>query len=479
MRLLRRNCFLCLLSLLALAAHAQPDVASDIIYSTKDTLNKPADTVALYTIKKIFVEGNKHTKQSIVLRELSFKEGEQYPLNVIVEKFGESKKQLLSSELFHEVVIALKSFQGHDVYVQVNVKERWYIFPLPFFKLADRNFAEWREKGMSLDRVNYGVDISHKNLTGRNDKLNIYLMTGFTRQVQLSYRGLFLDSAMKWSSGFSVAFGKTREISYDNINTKLIAYKNDDDYVYRFFRANVELTYRPALKTRHSFSVSYNEMSVADTIYKLNPKFFNSNSTLKFPEFNYKLSYVDVDYYPYPRSGYVAEVNFNQKGFSKQFNLSQLTLKGSQYFPINDKWFFNLRLLGHVKIPFEQPFIMRRFLPGEGYMQGFEEAIIDGVAGGYAKGIFTREIFNWAYSIPSKKIDRLNHIPVRIYAKVYGNTGYAYDNQPTIGGVSNKLLFTGGVGLDIVVFYDWIIKLEYSFNSLGQNGLYLHRRDYY
>jgi hypothetical protein len=38
------------------------------------------------------------------------------------------------------------------------------------------------------------------------------------------------------------------------------------------------------------------------------------------------------------------------------------------------------------------------------------------------------------------------------------------------------MLYSGGLGIDIITFYDVVIKLEWSFNQLGQNGLFLHRK---
>jgi len=38
------------------------------------------------------------------------------------------------------------------------------------------------------------------------------------------------------------------------------------------------------------------------------------------------------------------------------------------------------------------------------------------------------------------------------------------------------LLRTWGLGLDIVSIYDFLFKIEYSFNQLGRNGLYLQTR---
>jgi len=56
------------------------------------------------------------------------------------------------------------------------------------------------------------------------------------------------------------------------------------------------------------------------------------------------------------------------------------------------------------------------------------------------------------------------------------NNDFAYVNAPFNGErstFSNRGLWGGGVGLDLVVFYDKIWKFEYSFNHLGETGFYL------
>ncbi len=41
--------------------------------------------------------------------------------------------------------------------------------------------------------------------------------------------------------------------------------------------------------------------------------------------------------------------------------------------------------------------------------------------------------------------------------------------------MNNQLLKTAGFGLDILTIYDWVIKLDVSFNQFDNGGkLYLH-----
>jgi hypothetical protein len=36
-------------------------------------------------------------------------------------------------------------------------------------------------------------------------------------------------------------------------------------------------------------------------------------------------------------------------------------------------------------------------------------------------------------------------------------------------------LHAAGIGIDLLTLYDITFRFEYSFNQLGQNGLFLHR----
>ena len=159
----------------------------------------PAPDDRLFVVKNIFVEGNKRTKTNVVLRELFFKPGDAMLLLDLVRRFEGSRQQLMNTALFHEVVVALKSFNGYDVDIIIVVKERWYIFPVPYFKPVDRNLNQWLvEQKASLSRVNYGLKLIHNNTTGNNDKLRLWLIHGYTRQLTLSYDRPNIDKKMRW-----------------------------------------------------------------------------------------------------------------------------------------------------------------------------------------------------------------------------------------------------------------------------------------
>jgi hypothetical protein len=51
-----------------------------------------------------------------------------------------------------------------------------------------------------------------------------------------------------------------------------------------------------------------------------------------------------------------------------------------------------------------------------------------------------------------------------------------YAKEKYANNLNNTFLYTGGVGIDILTFYDLNIRIEYSFNQLNKNGLFLHTK---
>lgn len=88
--------------------------------------------------------GNKKTKSSIILRELPFNRNDA--VANIDSLLGRSKENLMNIGLFNFVDINYIKEDAKTVLIYINVSERWYLWPMPVFELADRNFNEWAQK---------------------------------------------------------------------------------------------------------------------------------------------------------------------------------------------------------------------------------------------------------------------------------------------------------------------------------------------
>lgn len=427
-----------------------------------------------FVVGEIIIEGNKRTKPYIIQRELPFKPGDSIYLPDLVKGFEISRQQLINTTLFNEVIISLKAFRGYVVDILIQVKERWYIFPIPYLKPVDRNLNEWAKQGYSADRINYGFKFTYNNFTGRNDKLKLWLITGYTQQIQFQYDQPYANKSLKhgYKIGFSYSFN--REINYATIDNQQRFVDSLQGGI-KVWSGHVDYTYRPGLRTTHLVSLSYTRQSVDPRINELNPKYYGyQRSEISFPELSYNISYVNVDYKPFPLKGWLADGTIAKRGYNKEMNQWQVSGRATRGWELTKKDFFSLQAVGMLRFPFSQPYINQRmFGYGDMYLRGLEDYVIDGAAGLLVRNSYRHQLIKFSVPtyIKSKSHDR---IPFRIYARIFGDAGYSYNKNFTNNSLTNRMLYTGGAGLDIVSFYDFVLRLDYSFNQLGQNGLFLH-----
>jgi outer membrane protein assembly factor BamA len=435
-----------------------------------------------FIVGEIVVKGNRKTKDYIIERELTFRKGDSIVLPELVKQFQRSKELLINTKLFNEVIISLKSFRGYQVDVLVEVKERWYIFPIPYFKPIDRNLSVWADKGYNLGRINYGLKFTHYNFTGRNDKLKMWLVTGYTRQIQLAYDQPYADKTLKHGYGVNISYSAQKEINAGTVNNEQRFLRADSiSYAGKFlsqsFNVALKYSYRPALRTVHSFQLAYNTTTIDSAVTVVNPKYFrNQSRQIQYPELSYNVSYQNVDYIPYVLKGFLGSASFSRKGINKNMNLWQLNGRFTRSWSLGWNSYYGLQGAGSIKLPFDQPFINQgMFGYGDLYLRGLEKYVIDGVAGTLFRNTLTRKILD--FKIPfgiSKSHDAL---PFRIYLKTYTDVGYVHNKYFRDNSLVNKMLYTAGAGLDVVALYDLVFRFEYSFNQLGQNGLFFHIRN--
>lgn len=428
----------------------------------------------------IHLSGNKRTRDFIIQREISISTNDQLTMPALLEQLQRTRDQLMNTLLFVDVMVYISAIKGNVADIQVEVKERWYFFPIPYFRLADRNFNQWWvDQKRSLDRVNYGLKFTQQNTTGRNDELNIWLITGYTRQFTVKYGLPFFDRKLR--HGFSVGFSSVaqKEVNYATLQNKQQFFRLENAFARQTLKAELTYSYRPDVRSRHYVKVSYNDERIADTVAAINPLYYPANNThIKYFDFTYQYRYVNVDYIAYPTKGFLFDGSLYRRDVAKDYGLWQLNLRAVYALPVTRKAFLHFEALATAKQPANDFFYNQRLI-GYGFYQlrGLEYNVVDGLTGAALKTTFNRQIASFILRNPFKSKTH-DKIPIRFFLKAYGDLGYAHARYPGVTNtLNNTLLRTCGVGMDIVSIYDFVLKIEYSFNQLGRDGLYLQTRN--
>jgi outer membrane protein assembly factor BamA len=425
-------------------------------------------------IGAIEISGNTKTKYFIILRELPIKVGDSVSSSQIGPSFIKAKQQLLNTQLFVDVNIDTAQIDS-TIQVRVHVKERWYLFPVPYFKLVDRNFNQWWvDQNRSLDRVNYGIKFTQNNVSGRNDNVNVWLITGYNRQFSARYTLPFFDK--KLTKGFSIgfAYATQKELNIATVNNKQFFFKHSTD-AKKIWRVDAAYTFRPDTKKRNTLRLSYSNESIADTILKIQKNYYPGQvATQKALDISYRYQFIDVSNISYPTEGNYTDLFFLKRFATPAQSLFQMSARQFYAKKVSTKSFLLFDMSAAYKLPIDSVFSNARLI-GYGGMQlrGLEYYVVDGTAGVVARNAFHYNIKNWILHNPlrSKTHDQ---IPLRLYWKLFADAGYAYHKYAaSSNSLSNTLLYTYGAGLDVVSVYDFVFRVEYSRNQLGRDGLYL------
>ena len=442
------------------------------------------DSTGKLHVKDIIIKGNRQTKLYIILREIHFKKGDSLLIALLNKELEQARQQVYNTTLFSEVKFELVVLSAYDIMIIVDVRERWYIYPVPQFKPVDRNFNEWiKTYNASLKRVNYGLKFVHYNLSGRRDQLRIYLLNGFSRDFSFSYTAPYSNKAL--TEGFVVGAGysQKKEIPYKtDYNNKLLFYTSDSlrsKFVGSTFYVNAGYTMRKGFFVKQFFNASFSTITVIDSILsaKNNPNYLNSiKPSVNIFEVSYAYQYVNVNNVLYATKGksWFAAVSKRGLGFTGGINALTIEAGVNKYFDLGKKWYSSIQLNGKLRLPLRQAYINQRGLGyGDSYLRGLEYLVIDGVGTTLIKSTLKKKVAEFKIPVPFK-LKSLSHIPLTIFAKTYADFGYVYNKKEFDTYLSNRLLYTGGFGIDILTFYDINLRFEYSFNQLNQKGLFLH-----
>ena len=426
-------------------------------------------------IRSITIKGNNKTKDYIIQRELPFKIGSTVATDSLASLISLAQYQIFNTSLFNEAKVESIMVDSTTADVLIHVKERWYLFPLPYFRWVDRNFSQWwNQQNRSLDRVNYGMNFRQSNFSGNNDRLVIGLITGYTHQAILRYQIPFIDKKLQWGVGAGLQYYTQKEINFTTIADKQVFYKSDK-ILRDGFRGNANLTYRPNLFERFNLQFGLGEENITSEAFAKAPNLLPTFSkSMRYADFTLGYSKTKFDYNAYPTKGASTDFSWYQR-IADKAPFTSFQFRKILVHPFNQTNFIYAESNSQIKFLANQNYLDQRLLGyGNLQMSGLEYYIVDGNAASIGKLAFHHKLGTITLRNPvTKKF--LQEVKYHFWLKLFTQMGYVYSEKPlNANKLSNTLLRTAGIGVDIISIYDFVFKIDYSVNQLGDKGLYLH-----
>ena len=439
----------------------------------------------IITVKDVIITGNTKTKEKIILRELNFEEGTNIKLDELEDLFTLNRYQILSTGLFNEVVLNLRNYNtaNQTADIEVSVEENWYLFPLPIFELADRNFSVWwEEQGRSLNRVNYGFRIGHQNFSGNRDPLKVKIHFGYTRKYEVEYEYPYLAWDNTLGIGGSVFYSENREIAFQTIGNKTQFRRLEDERrLLSRFRIGPQIKYRPNIYSNHSLVLQYHHNTIDPFVStELNPNYFLEGQTrLRFFILDYSFNYDRRVFSVYPRGGHLIFAKIKKEGLGLFNTYNNLSFEAGFeiHKSIKDRIIFGTRTLGKTNL--DRSVVSFANNTGLGWgtdiVSGYELYVLDGtdyvISQNDAKWKFYDRNHYTAKWLP----EQLRKMNVTIFFRV--NFDFAYVNERTYADtndLNNRWIYGGGPAIDLILFNNYLFRFEYSFNDIGEQGLFFH-----
>lgn len=451
-------------------------------WGQSDTLRDSTSTSPYRVIRSINFTGNKITHDRIIQRELLINVNDSMSAVEFTEKVSQSQKNLMNTSLFNFVTFdsAFADSDNPNVHVTVDLLERWYIWPVPIFELADRNFNAWLKK-MDWNRLNYGMYLTWNNFRGRRERLILYARFGFDENYHFKYQIPYINKKQTVGMGFAGGYLRNHEIAFNSYENKEVFYRSENSYPRTEGFAYTEVTYRKGIHNLHWGILGYTDLQVNDSVLVLNPN-YSFGEEKRNQSFNIFYQYRSDyrDYRQYPLNGHYFEVEIEKKGLGiiPDSEVNGLALKTDvrKYVTIKGRFFWASGLTVKYSPIEDQPYSYMQGLGyGRDFIRGYEFYVVDGQHFALMKNNLKFELipqrvqkFNF---IPSDKFNKLYYA---FYLNLFVDIGYVYDYRSNVNNtLANEILPGYGIGLDFVTYYDFVFRLEYSFNKMGESGFFI------
>lgn len=430
----------------------------------------------------ISVTGNRITKERIIVREVLVQEGDTVPASVLYDKLERSRQNLMNTGLFNTVVVLPVYTDSESAFVEVNVNERWTIWPAPIFQLADPNFNTWWYKEeRDLARVNYGAYLYKYNFRGRNETVYVKAQFGYTRQFGLRYKVPYIDAKQRWGLSIGGSYIEQAEVTAGTIDNRRLLVRNPNGRNRDEQKADLELSLRRSHDVRHFWRLGFTQAAVRDTIVQRSADYFDGRDATdtRFLSLGYTLIWDQRDMRIYPRQGRYAELRIDQLGLgalstnAPNVTTAYATLK--KWWKLSDRATYALGLRGKHTWG-TPPYYVQEGLGYVHSVRGYEYYVVDGES-------FVLGKSNFIYQIYAPRTRRVEAMPVEafrtlylaVYADLFVDAGRVWDSRYAERNfLANSWLSGYGVGLNVVTSYDQVVRGEYTLNALGEHGFFLH-----
>lgn len=441
-----------------------------------------------YVVSAVSFYGNKITKQFILEREMMFHVGDTLSGAQFVKLSEQSRRNLLNTSLFNFVTVNTtvpydSAATVHEIIVVVNVKERWYTWPAPIFEVAEQNFNTWWRNGHNLQRATYGFYLWQYNFRGRKESVALICRFGYARQFGGQYAIPYLNRRRTLGVTFTGLYTQSHEVAYATRDNLLLFYKDRIHFIRNETSASILFSYRQGIYVTHTLDFRYTNLFINDTVTRLASDYFvDSDHRMQYFSASYHVVRDYRDIKAYPLKGHLEELEITKHGLgllpTEKLDVFYVAVGLRKYAELVPRWFGAVMFRGRWMPGAVPPYYHQRALGFGSYVRGYEYYVIDGQSYALGKLSLRYQLLKpHVFTIPYFPMEKFNTFHLAVYTGLFADAAYVDDRASVLSDhnyLGNTTLFGYGAGIDLVTYYDVVVRVEYSFNRQGESGFFLH-----
>ena len=302
------------------------------------------------------------------------------------------------------------------------------------------------------------------------------------RKYELKYAFPYLKGG--WGLSTNVVYSEQKEIGYITKGNKTLFEQLEDERILlRRFRASTSLSKRIGLRFFQVVRFSYHQNGVDEFVVEnLNSNYFLQGDTrLRFFQLEYDADYDKRVFTLYPEGGYRLKANIKKDGFGFESEYNNLSIVGSveKYWKIWEALIIETRLRGKTNLIRDRiPFSNNSGLGyGGNVITGYELYVIDGTDYIIHKNALKLSILDITRRWNRMMLRQYKKVSIKAWLRWNMDYGYVNERHFTKGNpLVNQWLFGYGPALDMLLYNTFSFQLEYSFNEIGDQAIFVKSR---
>lgn len=432
-----------------------------------------------FVISEINIDGNNRTKDIYVLLELPFKKYDTISENDLKKSIKQSYINLRNTSLFlnSRTDVSWRYLNNNEIAIDITVQERWNIWPEPILENAERNFNTWW-KDKDFGKLNYGINLIIDNVRGSNERFNTILRLGYDHKFEFKWLDPLYKREGAKGYGFGAGYEANHEVPY-RIEENSLKFLRADEYLMTQKYLFITGVHRPSIHLFQRLTITLSQYQINDTLFFLNDNFsFTNKNAFFLPSLNYFIKLDHRDHRAYPLKGYYLDLSACYFGIpfkSEKTSFGFLKTTARKFFNIKP-FYYGIGATAKYSSHIDQPFLFERGLGyGRDFVRGYEYYIING-----SHYFLIKQNLKFPL-VPSRDI-YLSFMPhekfrpawFAIYLNLFADAGYVSGRSVKGNDMVNRWLGGAGIGLDIVTYYDKVIRIEATINDFERKGIYIH-----